>query len=124
MFYLIFILNGLVARLLTSQDTITTIKPLFEKTVTEATFNKTLIHFQVINNYIHEITYQLYISQFNTKLWNSNITTYRNWEITNEDYFSIFRNTDAFWSTWSLAYTGKQRIIELISLNTSMSCII
>jgi hypothetical protein len=122
MFYfcLILILSHISTRLLTGQNLIISVKPTFEKTTTGTTSTKAIIHFQVIDNYIHEITYQLYISEFNTPQWNTNTAYFRNWDYTNDKYFELMRNNEAYWGPWTLAYNGKNRITTLTGLNTSM----
>jgi hypothetical protein len=118
-FIFIFICKFIYSRILTDQNLITTIKPKFEKTSTENTNDKCIIHFQVINNYIHEISYQLYISELNNNLWSANLSFYKNWEFVNDDYFKIMRNDDLYWKDWVVGYSGNKRIITLNNLNSS-----
>jgi hypothetical protein len=118
-FLLIILILGLtVQRLIFDQNIITTIKPAFEQTVTEPTNDSVIIHFQILNNYIHEISYQLYISEFSSTLWMQKLSFYQNWKYTMSDYIANYSDS-SYWSPWSIAYSGKNRIITLNTLNES-----
>jgi hypothetical protein len=108
------------ARILSNQLDILTITPTFEKVETKTTSDSAFIKFQIIDNYIHEISYQLYISEFDLTINpGQNLDFFRNWEYNNDDFLNFYDINNSVWKSWVVAFSGKKRIVKLTNLKSN-----
>jgi hypothetical protein len=121
LFIIIKLLLNYNSRLLVKYTDITDITPIFEKTETDATTNNAIIKFGIIEDYSHEINYNLYIAEYNKTYWYKENKLFYNWNTTNSEIINNLYTDDKLWKIWSLANTGiqNQRIITLTNLSPS-----
>ena len=120
---LIFLIKYINSRLIFDHLLIKSIKPIFQQTYTESTYDNIYIHFQTFDNYIHEFNYTLFISEINDYEWKKNMDFFKNWDLTNDYYFKKYSD-EQYWGNWILIYSGNRRIVQLYNLKSSINYII